>query len=489
MKILLVVPAKCDLIHSVSLPLGLISIGTYLKEYGHEVKLIDPCVTHVSISKTLKDFQPDIIGLSIRSQKQILSAVSISKKAHKMGIPVVWGGPICNIAPIEHFFAEEYIDILSFSEGEMTWVDLADTLEKGKPLDDVKGIAFRKNGKIIRTPDREFMDLSKILPSDWSLVDVPKYFTGIYSVKKLVYVYLSKGCPGHCSFCYNSYFHRSCVRRKSVEVFMTEIKQLVEVYGIDGFYLADEYAFSKKSDIYELCDALDATGYKLGWGFETRIGLLDKSDLQRLYDSGCRWIHFGIETASPRMMKRINKNIPFDKVIPTFEWCNEVGIIPVSSFVIGMPGETVEDLQYNVELAKKLPNCEISFFKYAYIYDSPFGREIFNSGKYKLPEKLLDSRKIDLYHSRTPNFSQIPMRDLNVVQGYFFWDLLTKSDYDKKEKNVLHLFKQFKILLNRVFHINIRFLPEAVLTSAIPLFRFFFAAKFCKKTRKKYGLD
>ena len=195
MKILLVVPAKCDLIHSVSLPLGLISIGTYLKEYGHEVKLIDPCVTHVSISKPLKDFQPDIIGLSIRSQKQILSAVSISKKAHKMGIPVVWGGPICNIAPIEHFFAEEYIDILSFSEGEMTWVDLADTLEKGKPLDDVKGIAFRKNGKIIRTPDREFMDLSKILPSDWSLVDVPKYFTGIYGVKELVHIGDHSGVP------------------------------------------------------------------------------------------------------------------------------------------------------------------------------------------------------------------------------------------------------------------------------------------------------
>lgn len=491
MKILLISPSSCDLLHNESVPLGLVSIGTYLKHANHKVKIVDFNVTHISMQKILNEFQPDICGLSVRSSKQLSSAINISKKIKKCNIPVVWGGAFTTTPKLEQFFDTDYIDIISLGEGEITWVDLADAFQNNKPLEDVKGIAFKKNGEIIQTEKREFLDLQTILPCDWSLVEIEKYFQHLYGAHKLLYVYMSKGCPGNCAFCYNNDFHNSCTRRKSVDIFMTELKSLVEEYDIDGFYLADEFAFSKKSDLYALCDALDELPKNLIWGFETRIGAVNKEDLQRVYKSGCCAIHFGIETASPRMIELVGKKIPFEKVIPTFELCNEIGIIPVSTFIIGMPGETVDDLKNTIEFIKKLPSNEVSVMLYTYLYSSKFGREIYNSGKYKLPEKIKEYVKADLYYNRLPNFSEVPSRDLKVVQGYYFWQLLMKNDYKEypnAEKGFVVFRKHLEIVFKRLPHINIINLPEAISRSFFPFVRFFFSANFYKKIREKYNL-
>ncbi len=489
MKVLLINPTNSDLLHAVSAPVGLISIATYLKKDGHQVRIVDLSVSHVSLRKVVREFNPDLCGVSVRSAKSVAFAVTVSKKVHKMGVPVVWGGPFCDQAPLNHFFDSGFIDVLSFSEGEMTWLELADAFENGKGLENIKGIAYKKDGKIYRNEDREFMDLSKIIPCDWSFVDIPKYYQHLYGAESLLYLYLSKGCPGHCSFCYNVEFHRSCHRRKPLSVFMTELKELVEVYKLDGFYLADEMAFMKKSDLYDLCDALDNAGYKMTWGFQTRIGALNKDDMQRAYDSGCRWIDFGIESGSPAMMKKIGKNIPIEKILPTFEWCMEIGIISMSNFIVGMYEETVDDLKHSVELAKKLSDNEPTFLLYGYNYGSPMGKDIYNSKKYKLPQKLKDYNKIDFCYNRMPNFSEIPEWDKKVVQGYFLWNQLFRKNYSDETKSFEMIYKHIKIVLDRISFVGIVHLPEAVIKSVFPFIRFFIAAKFCKKTLRKYGID
>jgi radical SAM superfamily enzyme YgiQ (UPF0313 family) len=135
MRILLITPTNSDLLHAVSVPVGLVSIGTYLKQAGHEVKIADLSVSHISVSKLVREFRPDLCGVSVRSAKSVSFAVDVSKKVHRLGVPVVWGGPFCDQAPLEHFFDSGIIDVLSFSEGEMTWLELADAFENGKDLE------------------------------------------------------------------------------------------------------------------------------------------------------------------------------------------------------------------------------------------------------------------------------------------------------------------------------------------------------------------
>ncbi|MBQ7122896.1 MAG: B12-binding domain-containing radical SAM protein [Clostridia bacterium] len=488
MKILLISPSNSDIIHTVSVPLGLVSIGTYLKKAGHEVKIHDMCVSHQSIKSVLNEFKPDLCGVSVRSPKSVLFAINISKKIKAYGVPVVWGGSFCDGAPPEQFFETGVIDVLSFSEGEITWLELAEAFEGKRELESIKGIAYRKGDSYLKTEQREFMDLLKVIPSDWSLVDIPKYYQYLYGSKKLLYLYLSKGCPGRCSFCYNSEFHHSCYRRKSLDVFMQEVKELVETYGMDGFYLSDEMSFMKKEDLYSLCDRLDETGYNLIWGFQTRIGALKEEDFQRAYDSGCRWVDFGIESASPKMIKKIGKNIPIDKIMPTFEICQKIGLITMSNFILGMPGEDEDDIRASVELAKKLPGNVPTFFLYTYNYGSQTGKEIYGSGKYKLPKKLSDYRKADSFYNQLPNFSEVSMWDKKVVQGYFLWKQIMQKDYNDDTKSFDLFYKHLKTVSDRIKYIDLIHIPEAVIKSFNPFIRFFFAANFCGKTRKKYGL-
>ena len=491
MKILLFSPANSDLINAVSVPLGLISIGTYLKNAGHNIKIVDMAVSHISVVKVLREYKPDICGVSVRSSKSVRFALDISKKIRKYNstIPIVWGGPFCGNAPIELFFETGVIDIICFGEGEITWLDLADYVDEKKELDKIKGIAYKKHNNIIQTDEREFIDLYKVLPADWSLVDVPKYFQYLYGSKKLLYLYYAKGCPAKCTFCYNPYFHRSCYRKKKLETFMFELKQLVENYGLDGFYLADEIAFPQKKDLYEFCDALDNLGVSLRWGCQTRIGAVDKESLRRMYDSGCRWIDFGIESGSKKMLNKIKKNIDYDKIIPTFEWCDEIGLISMTNIIVGLHEETTNDLIESVQIINKIKATTATFGFYCYNFSSEMGWEIYNSGKYTMPTRLADYNKNDFFVNTFPNFSTIPLKDKKVVQGYFMWQQLLKKDISSDTNKFELFFKHIVTVLHRLPYIGLKHIPEALVKTFFPFVRFFIAGNFYKKTLKRYGIE
>ena len=196
MNILLFSPANNDMVSAVSVPMGLLSIGTYLKNAGYNVKILDFAISRFNLKKELESFSPDICGVSVRSPKSVIFAMDISKriKKYNSGLPVVWGGPFCNNVPLKILFKESFIDIVSFGEGELTWLELAEYAQGKKKLEDIRGIAFRAPHGIEKTPDREFIDLENILPVDWSLVDVPKYFQYLFGCEKLLYLYYSKGC-------------------------------------------------------------------------------------------------------------------------------------------------------------------------------------------------------------------------------------------------------------------------------------------------------
>ena len=490
MNILLFSPANNDIVSAVSVPMGLLSIGTYLKNAGHNVKILDFAISRFNLKKELELFRPDICGVSVRSPKSVRFAIDISKKIKKYnsGLPVVWGGPFCNNVPVDILLDNSYIDIISYGEGEITWLELADYAAGKINLAEIKAIAFRSADGIIKTSEREFIDLEKILPVDWSLVDVNKYFQYLFGCKKLLYLYYSKGCTSKCSFCYNHDFHRSCYRKKSLDIFMTELKELVENYGLDGFYLSDELAFPVKSDLYQFCDALNNTGYELRWGSQTRIGILNKDDLEYMYKSGCRWMDFGIESGSPDMLAKINKNISYDMIVPTFDWCSEIGIFSMANFILGFPGETVEDLKQSVNLAKSISASTITFGFYCFNYSSPMGRELYAEYKEYMPKKLKDYNKNDFYTNSLPDFSDLPEKDKKVVQSYFMWKQLSTKNITGAPHKFEMFIKHMKIFIKQVKAVGISHLYESIIKTFLPFARFCFMNYFCKKTLKKYGL-
>lgn len=487
LNVLLIMPYHCDLIHAVSLPLGILSIASYLEKFGINVKICDFSVKKISAKKVYDEFKPDIVGLSFPSMKAIDGIVNISKFFRKKNIPIVWGGPFVDISETQHLFDTGLVDIVSYCEGEATWLELVRTIEKGSDIAGVKGIAFQKDGKVIVTPPREFMDPNELPRLNFDLIDVPLYFHYLYGCQKLLYVYLSKGCPAHCTFCMNTLCHRNTRRRRPLDVFIDEITELVSKYGADGFYFADELTFTGDNEVYEVCNAFKNTGLDFHWGFQTRIGTMSSEAIKFAKECGCRWIDFGIESGNREMLSKVAKGIAYDKIEPTFKACSEAGLISIANFIIGFPGETPEQMLDSIDLAKKLESTQNTFGKFVFIPKTPAAKEAMRTyKKYPVFKKLSDYKQMDIFHSRQ-ELCLIPQKELNVVQSYFLLSAIFRKDYSESRSYDL-LIKSILTVFQRMTKMNFVCMVKALAEISGNFLRFVFDVVLHPGILKKYHL-
>ncbi len=480
-------PYHCDLIHTVSLPLGILSIASYLKQHGINVRIVDFSVHKASVKKICADFKPDVAGISFPSVKAIDGVVKISRALRGCGVPIVWGGPFCDVANTRHFFDTGLVDVVSYCEGEATWLELVRTLECGGDIGTVRGIAYQKDGEVVITQPRPFVDPAELPRIDFSFVDVPVYFQYLYGCGRLLYVYLSKGCPGHCTFCVNNMCHRNTRRRRPLQVFLSEIKELVTEYGADGFYFADELAFANDAELYEVCDAFRGTGLRFYWGFQTRIGALSEEAVRYAYESGCRWMDFGVESGNREMLSRVAKGIPYQKIESTFAACSKAGMISIANFIIGFPGETRAQLQDTINLAKRLESTQNTFAKYIFVPSTPGGQEVVKTfQKYPAFRKLNDYKQMDFFKN-TQGLSQIPQKELNVVQSYFLLQAIFRKDYSDT-RNYDLLFKSVSTVVRRITKMNFICAVKALAEISGNFIRFLIDVTLHPGILRRYGL-
>lgn len=435
MRILFVNPRTSLYTRSVSIPLGLLSIASYLEEKGFIVRIYDRTIEKTDIQTVINDFKPQLAGISVISYKLIKDMLYVAEKLNNNEIPVIVGGPLPSVLA-EQTLNCGFVDAVSIGEGEDTWLELAKMYSEGNiALDRIKGLAIKdENGKVSFTGERDFIDLSVLPPLNWNLIDTPKYFQSSYGCKKMIYLYSAKGCPFSCTFCYNRDFHKCTYRKKPLKVLFEEIRCLVTCYGLDGVYFADEMWCRNSAEMREICTQLKNLNLNFVWGCQTRIGLFDKEDFQFMYDCGCRWIFFGVESGSKRILENINKKICYDKIIDSFSYCKEVGIACIASFISGFPGETVEDLMDTVNLARSLETSLINFNYLALVPGSELYKQLKKDGRYKEPASIKEISEMKPLEKLEYNYSDIPDIDIKVVRACFLWKSFFANDVPNLEK-------------------------------------------------------
>ncbi len=429
MKVLLINPSVGYYTRSLSNPLGLLSIGTYLKQNGYEVKIYDRCVEKTKINKIFEEFSPQIVGVSVMSSRGVKDAIYVSKWAKKCDLTVIWGGQMPSMQT-DLVLNENFVDFVSFGEGEETWKEIADCYNKGKSLNDVPGLAYRKNGETVYNSCREFADLKDMPVSDWSLLDAPKYMQPYLGCNKMMYIYSSKGCPCRCAFCSNVNFHKSTHRKRPNEYVIEEIKYLIENHGLDGVYFSDELWCVKRADMLDFCQRIHDNDLDFHWGVQLRIGIFNEEDYQVMYDAGCRWIFFGIETGSEEMLEKIHKNINLKQTKETFKILKKIGITSIGSFIVGFPNETVDQLKDTVELINSLDANLTPIYHFTPLPGTELYDQLIEQQRYQQAEKLEDIIKIVATESVGVNFSNVPTIDLRVIRSWYHWKGFTnKSAY------------------------------------------------------------
>lgn len=488
MKVLFVNPSVGYYTRALSNPMGLLSIATYVKNNGHEVLFEDRSVKKRSISKVIDDFKPDIIGISLMSSRGVKDAIKVSECAKKKGITVVWGGQMPSMQ-VEEVLASGYVDYISYGEGEFTWLEIMDALRDGKSIDNIKGLAYKRDGKTVITDCREFINLGDLPVADYTLIDTPKYLQNYLGCKKMMYVYSSKGCPCRCAFCSNQSFHKSTHRKRPNDIVLKEVKYLVDNHGVDGIYFSDELWCMKKSDVVDFCQRVHDMGLKFHWGIEMRIGILDEEDFKMMYNAGCRWILFGVETGSPEMQKIVHKNIDYSKIAPTFEALNKLGITTVASFIVGFPGETVGQLRDTVKLLNTIKANLTPVFHFTPLPGTELYDKVIADGSYHPPKHLKDMGKVVATEHIGQNLSAVPDVDLKVIRSWYMW----KSFSNKgalQEHGAFEFAKE--TIINGLHSISLKgpisFFIDGFKALNEFLYVFWYSHAY-PKIIKKYGLD
>ncbi len=341
-----------------SLPLSLLAAARLVAN-EFETVFIDTRVDK-DWKNTLRDKlaeDPVCVGITSMTGRQISHALEISKFVKQVSnVPVVWGGIHCSLLP-ESTLQNVNIDIIVLREGEVTFFELAKALNSALDLKGIKGIWFKKGQEIIRNPEREFVQLDDLPVLPLSLIGL-KHFLPIFKGRRTFYIETSRGCPNRCGFCYNLAFHKSSWRAFPAERVVRRLKYLSKEYRIGSFYMIDDNFFVDLKRAKEIAQGIIDEKLDIFWeaqGITINSALkMDENYLELLTRSGLKKVHFGIESGSERILKKVNKNLNIDNVLKVNKVWSRYNIVIQYNFMCGFPGETNEDLRKTIKLVFRL---------------------------------------------------------------------------------------------------------------------------------------
>ncbi len=374
MNILLIKPYWRVEKQSVIPPLGIMSLAACLREKmdpSPQVRIVDQRVdglSRVEIRKIIEREKPDIIGLSALSV-EAGAMKTIADDARKI-LPktlIVAGGPHATVF-YDLMLGKSGIDIAVLGEGEQTFLELAERVRDASDWSNTPGIAYMKDGKLVKTDPRPPIDDLDSLPYPaWDMIDIDAYtgyddMNGFLAAWPHMPVFTSRACPYGCIYCHQIFGKK--FRARSVESVVEEFRRLVDDHGVKEIHIVDDIFNWDVDRAKDICRGIIAGGIKVKIAFPNGVrgDKLDDELLDLLYEAGCYCITFAIESASPRIQKLLKKFANLEKLERAIEKAYERGMVTCSFFVLGFPTETAEEMEQTIHFALRSKLCRVVFF-------------------------------------------------------------------------------------------------------------------------------
>jgi len=223
----------------------------------------------------------------------------------------------------------------------------------------IPGVAFNKNSTTVFTGPPSPVNLKGLPIPSFHLIDPSRYDYELMG-RPLLLFETSRGCPYNCSFCLKVMYGKG-VRVKPSEQVIAEIDRAVAIAGPCYGYFMDLEFTSNRSHAMEMCDQLISRNYPFSWCCQTRADSVDAELLRRMKRAGCRLIHFGVESGSPRILDSTKKKIDLEAIQRGIRLTKEAGIETACFFMFGFPGELASEMEETLIFAKKLNPTYASF--------------------------------------------------------------------------------------------------------------------------------
>ena len=453
-KVVLFCPRSTLEVRHIGVPLSLLAIGTPLSKEGYDIKIIDGNIEDDYLDKIDSQIKDALcLGITSMTGPQIkygLIAANFVKKKYPE-VPIIWGGFHPTILPEQTLF-HPAVDIVVRGQGEVTFKELIERLYNKASLDDVLGISYKENGKIITNPERPMMNLNSLPSLNYDLVDIQNYIVKTdYASRTLDYI-SSYGCPYKCSFCAEVFVNKRHWNALTSERVVDDIKNLVKRYNINGIRLADSSFFIDIERTQKICEGLIDSGLNIKWGnVNGRPNNLIKYDDEMwglMKRSGLSDILIGAESGSQEALDFIDKEAVVEDTIRLKEICSKYNISLFVSMMIGIPyrgpveskKNIKRDLYSILDLINQLQSIDNRHFIAIFIY-TPFpGTPMYElSLKYGVrePQSLEEWGQIDMNTTNLPWVSRKYERVVKHLTQFIF--LYTTAFYEKHKQSHFHL--------------------------------------------------
>ena len=444
-------------------PFGVATIGTVLKDALHDVLVYDADANDnptdmdytrlpekyrqyldsfkdennpiwIEVKNTIKDFNPDIVGVSIWTTFAA-SAFHIAKlcKEIKPSCSVIMGGPHASVKAEEVLKLSPDVDYVVRGEGEITVYELAQHIENNRnDLSAILGLSYRFDGEIRHNAHREnTRDLDAFpSPARSLLMNESKYTS-----EDMGLIMTSRGCPFGCTYCSTD---TRRVSYRSIDNVLKEIRLVKERYGTSQFSFKDDSFTVNKKRVEDFCDRLIRDKFNIHWECNTRVNLVTEDLLLKMKKAGCNGIKVGIESGSERVLKEMNKGITHDHVRSAAKLFRKFGIHWTGYFMMGVPGETVEDVYKTLDFMYEVKPDFASIGVYEPFPGTPMFAEGTKRGLVK-PDMSMDD-----FYTTLPNHYYMMDTHKRI-------DTIEEERFIELEKEIKEAFHSYNKSFSQVF--------------------------------------
>jgi hopanoid biosynthesis associated radical SAM protein HpnJ len=317
-------------------------------------RLLDAPPHHITAEETIrtcKDYELLVLFTSTPGFPGDVRMAEAIKDSNPH-IKIAFVGPHVSVLPEKSLLDAKVIDVACRKEFDYSIVEYA----QGKPIEDILGISYRKNGGVLHNPDRPTIQDLDSLPHVTDVyrrdLDVRRYNVP-FLLHPFVALYTSRGCPAQCTFClWPQTLSGHPWRKRSSDNVAREMAKAKEYWPyVKEFFFDDDTFNLQKARTVELCAKLKPLG--LTWSCTSRV-TTDFETLKAMKEAGCRLLIVGYESGDQQILKNIKKGATVERARQFTKDCHKLALVVHGDFILGLPGESRETIKNTINFAKEL---------------------------------------------------------------------------------------------------------------------------------------
>lgn len=417
-------------------PIDIITLATYLQNQNQKVEFLDmDCkkLNNEDLTNYIENqFMPDIVIVSydyhipLHTQEALKNMANICKKLKEYNIKTIMIGKTVTYNP-------KVIDIINFDIGIIgeTENTIKRILEVGidnkEQLLKINGIVVKKDDEIIvNEPNKEKCDLDSLPIPNRELADLKDYI----DIRSIL---TSRGCINQCNFC-PTYNYWGSWRGKSEEKVVAEIEYLIHNYNTKKIIFLDDNATVDRKRMQDISNIILKKKINIRLGCLASINTYDKETFELMYKAGFRWLHFGIESGSQKVLENNNKNFKIEYAKKVIREVKQIGFRIRTSFIYDLPTTTREDMKKTIDFILETEPDEIR----GHFLTLRLGTTIYNklSKQKEIPTQYIHSDKPLLENEEYTNIEmledidvlikRLEEKDYKIVRDVSDWEDLEK---------------------------------------------------------------